>query len=172
MLFPLQSGIESIKYPIKDVPNFPAVYYFDMIADRIADNVLSNRRTLIYCHYGRSRSITFVLAYLIKYHRLPLSIAYTIIQEQRKLALPNIGFWTQLRLYEIYQQEKNSSKTLINIQNSLEKFFDGFKQIFIEDPMINTLTIHKNQVNRMMYPRPSIRNSYPYQRKQKPFFHR
>jgi protein-tyrosine phosphatase len=78
-----------------------------MIADRIADNVASNRRTLIYCHYGRSRSITFILSYLIKYHRLSLSTAYKFVQEQRQLALPNIGFWTQLRLYELYQYEKN-----------------------------------------------------------------
>jgi len=47
MLFSLQRDIESIKYPIEDFPNFPVVYYFDMIADRIADNVASNRRTLI-----------------------------------------------------------------------------------------------------------------------------
>jgi protein-tyrosine phosphatase len=128
MVFPAECGIESIKYPIEDVPNFPAVCYFDAIADRIADNVASNRRTLVYCHHGRSRSITFILAYLIKYHRLPLSVAFKLVQGQRQFALPNVGFWTQLKYYDLYQQEKNSK--------ILQKIFDGIKRIFRPNPII------------------------------------
>lgn len=136
ILFPAQCHIESIKYPIEDVPNYPAVCYFDIIADRIADNVALNRRTLVYCHYGRSRSITFILAYLIKYHRLPLTIAYKIVQDQRKSALPNIGFWTQLKLYELYYQEKKP----------LQKLTVKLKDTFIKNPVIRT-----NEKNRKQY---------------------
>jgi hypothetical protein len=132
VLFPPSCGIESIKYSIEDLPDFPIICYFNTIADRIADNVALNRRTLVYCRHGRSRSIAFILAYLIKYHHLPLSTAFTLVQEQRPLASPNIGFWTQLKLYELYLKEKNSqsSKTLNYIQNSLQNIFDGIKQFF------------------------------------------
>lgn len=105
--FPSHCGIESVKYPIRDQPNFPAHCYFDMIADRIAKNVKSNRRTLIYCQQGRSRSITFVLAYLIKYHRLPLGTAFQLVQHQRQIARPNIGFWQQLKSYDLCRQKRN-----------------------------------------------------------------
>lgn len=75
MVFPPQTGIESLKYPIHDNPTFPASNYFDVVADRIAANVAANRRTLLYCHFGRSRSVTFTLAYLIKHHHLTISYA-------------------------------------------------------------------------------------------------
>jgi hypothetical protein len=39
-----------------------------------------------------------------------------------------------------------------------KKIFDGIKQMFIEDPIINTLTIRKNQINGTIYQR----SSYPY----------
>lgn len=101
--FPAQTHVDSVKYPIFDLPSFPALIYFDHVADRIAANVAANRRTLLYCHQGRSRSITFLLAYLIKHHRLPLSTAFLLVQQKRHLALPNIGFWNQLKLFESYQ---------------------------------------------------------------------
>jgi atypical dual specificity phosphatase len=110
LVYPTHCGIQSFKYPIEDIPNFPAICYFDIIADRIAENIALNRRTLIYCRYGRSRSITFILAYLIKYHRLSLPAAFKLVQDQRQFALPNIGFWRQLQFYDLYHQEMNSSK--------------------------------------------------------------
>lgn len=111
MLFPPETGIESIKYPIYDIPTFPIYQYFDSVADRIATNVASNRRTLLYCNHGRSRSITMILAYLIKHHRLPLPTAYALVRDKRQIALPNAGFWAQLMAYELYQQQQQYNNT-------------------------------------------------------------
>jgi protein-tyrosine phosphatase len=119
LTYPRHCRIQSYKYPIVDHPKFPAICYFDAIADCIARNVAENRRTLIYCRHGRSRSITFILAYLIKYHRLPLLAAFQLVQSQRQYALPNIGFWTQLKLYDLHYQEKNSS--MKRISNRLKR---------------------------------------------------
>ena len=161
MVFPPQSGIESLKYPILDIPTFPAAHYFDTVADRIAANVASNRRTLLYCHHGRSRSITFILAYLIKHHRLPLSTAYAIVKEKRQIALPNVGFWSQLMSYESYQRQRQQQPQqqrpsqqqlqlmtplpiIQNVQDSLAygqqvltKISTGFEQIIAQDPFVN-----------------------------------
>jgi len=110
IVFPPQSGIESLKYPILDIPTFPASNYFDIVADRIAANTAANRRTLIYCHHGRSRSITFILAYLIKHHRLPLPTAYALVKGIRQIALPNAGFWSQLITYEFHQRNQQHNQ--------------------------------------------------------------
>jgi hypothetical protein len=151
IIFPPQTGIESLKYPIEDSPTFPASHYFDVVADRIAANVASNRRTLLYCHHGRSRSITFILAYLIKHHHLPLPTAFTIVKEKRQLALPNVGFWSQLKSYELYQQQQqqqnNVSPALKNLQNTvlyghqiIHKISDGVERVLAQVPIINTIT--------------------------------
>lgn len=108
--FPAPCRIQSWKYPIRDALNFPANCYFDTVADRIAQNVRANRRTVIYCRQGRSRSITFILAYLIKYHRLPLATAYRLVQYQRQDARPNLGFWQQLKRYDLLQRYERKRK--------------------------------------------------------------
>ena len=119
MIFPPYSGIESLKYPIRDNPAFPVSSYFDLVADRIAANVAANRRTLLYCHYGRSRSVTFTLAYLIKHHHLPLQTAFDLVKQRRQLAAPNVGFWSQLRSYESHQQQILMTAMFRNFQDSL-----------------------------------------------------
>jgi len=175
IVFPPQSGIESLKYPIEDNPIFPAAHYFDTIADRIAANVASNRRTLLYCHHGRSRSITFVLAYLIKHHHLPLPTAYALVKEKRQLALPNTGFWSQLSSYELYQQQRkqNASATLKDPRNPfiygqqvINKISDGFARALANVPIINTLTIRMDPI----YPKPNLHPYHRYIRRRPPIY--
>ncbi|CAF1096621.1 unnamed protein product [Rotaria magnacalcarata] len=146
IMFPPQTGIESFKYPIIDTPAFPALHYFDVVADRIAVNTASNRRTLLYCRQGRSRSITFILAYLIKHHHLPLQTAYSLVKSRRQIAQPNVGFWSQLRSYEVTQQKMTAS---INgyPQNPItyggqvfNKLSNGLDSIIAQVPMVNTFT--------------------------------
>ncbi|CAF1439061.1 unnamed protein product [Adineta ricciae] len=143
IIFPPQSGIESLKFPILDLPTFPANQYFDVVADRIAANTAANRRTLLYCHHGRSRSITFILAYLIKHYRLSLSDAYTLVKQRRQIALPNVGFWSQLRNYELYQQQqrmtplpvmRSAVEPMTYGQHMLIKLSDGVQRVLGQDP--------------------------------------
>jgi hypothetical protein len=158
IVFPPQSGIESLKYPIQDNPTFPVLSYFDIVADRIAANVATNRRTLLYCHHGRSRSVTFILAYLIKHHRLPLSTAFALVREKRQMALPNVGFWSQLRSYELQQQQRyapvvhgNHQDSILYGQQMMYRISDGFQQMLAQAPLVNTLT----NPMQWMYQRPS-----------------
>jgi protein-tyrosine phosphatase len=50
---------------------------------------------------GKSRSPSFILAYLIKYQKMNLDDALVMIQEVYPKAQPNEGFYRQLRDYEI-----------------------------------------------------------------------
>jgi hypothetical protein len=152
MFFPPQSGIESLKYPVLDLPTFPASNYFDIVADRIAANTAANRRTLVYCHHGRSRSITFILAYLIKHHRLPLPTAYALVKGKRHIALPNAGFWSQLITYEFQQRNQQYNQQqrnpLYNQQQQRNQYYNQRQQ---PQQLLNPSPILKNVQDSLTY---------------------
>ena len=159
MIFPPQTGIESLKYPIRDNPTFPASNYFDVVADRIAANVAANRRTLLYCHYGRSRSVTFTLAYLIKHHQLPLQTAFALVKQRRQIASPNVGFWSQLRSYELRQQQSLVPAVARNFQSSLDygqqiasQLTNGFGRAISQIPFVNTWINTMQSINHKPNP--------------------
>lgn len=159
MFFPPQTGIQSLKYPIQDNPTFPASNFFDVVADRIAANVAANRRTLLYCHYGRSRSVTFTLAYLIKHHKLPLQTAFALVKQRRQIAAPNVGFWSQLRSYELRQQQSLVPAVVRNFQSSLDygqrianQLTNGFGRAISQIPFVNTWINPMQSINSKRNP--------------------
>jgi protein-tyrosine phosphatase len=54
----------------------------------------------VHCKAGRSRSVTAVLAYLIKSRQWTLRQAYDYVMERRSGICPNIGFVTELMRVE------------------------------------------------------------------------
>lgn len=54
---------------------------------------------LVHCFVGRSRSVTIVIAYLMKKHGMSLSEALNLVKSKRSVAAPNSGFMSQLRNY-------------------------------------------------------------------------
>ena len=59
----------------------------------------SGGRTLVHCVAGVSRSVTVVLAYLLRYY-CPLSAAWTHVTTVRPWSNPNMAFRSQLRRWE------------------------------------------------------------------------
>jgi len=55
---------------------------------------------LVHCQQGVSRSVSMVVAYLIKYYRFSFDEAKALCQKSRKQANPNEGFEKQLRELE------------------------------------------------------------------------
>nr|UBK24583.1 MKP2 [Chrysanthemum x morifolium] len=55
---------------------------------------------LVHCFVGRSRSVTVILAYLMKKHHMSLSEALDLVKSKRSVASPNSGFMLQLQNYE------------------------------------------------------------------------
>lgn len=62
----------------------------------------ANKKVLIHCAAGISRSVTFVIAYLICMHKFSLVEAIKYLKSKRSIILPNDGFLVQLILYEIH----------------------------------------------------------------------
>lgn len=55
---------------------------------------------LVHCFAGRSRSVTVIVAYLMRTHHMSLSEALELVRSKRPQAAPNKGFLLQLQNYE------------------------------------------------------------------------
>ncbi|XP_071717002.1 dual specificity protein phosphatase 1-like [Rutidosis leptorrhynchoides] len=74
------------------------------------------RRTggvLVHCFLGKSRSVTIVVAYLMKKHGLSLSETLKFVKSKRDVAAPNSGFMLQLQNYEKSLQVGLQCRSLI-----------------------------------------------------------
>lgn len=78
----------------------------------------SNQKVLVHCQAGKSRSVTIVLAYLMKTFHWTLKEAYDYLQRKNPNISPNLGFMGQLLHYESQLRGECSSST-----DSLQEFF-------------------------------------------------
>ena len=75
---------------------------------------------LVHCHFGKSRSSSFVIAYLMYKKKWRYKKAYDYVKKRRNFIEPNIGFKKQLQLLEIF---------FIDQQFNLEKLKGKTKEI-------------------------------------------
>ena len=57
-------------------------------------------RVLVHCHAGMSRSVTVIIAYLMKYHDHTLESAFDFVKQRKRNISPNFSFMGQLIEYE------------------------------------------------------------------------
>ncbi|WCJ23678.1 dual specificity protein phosphatase 1 [Euphorbia peplus] len=74
--------------------------YFDECFKFIDDAKRQGGGVLVHCFIGKSRSVTIVVAYLMKYHGMRLSQALEHVKSRRSKAGPNPGFIAQLEDFE------------------------------------------------------------------------
>ncbi|XP_064833773.1 dual specificity protein phosphatase 4-like [Oncorhynchus masou masou] len=70
-----------------------AIEFIDSVKD-------SNRRVLVHCQAGISRSATICLAYLMKKKRVRLDEAFEFVKQRRSIISPNFSFMGQLLQFE------------------------------------------------------------------------
>lgn len=66
----------------------------------IDEAIESNKRILVHCRGGISRSVSMIIYYLMKKYRINFSEAHKIVNNIRKLANPNNSFQKQLIMYQ------------------------------------------------------------------------
>lgn len=54
---------------------------------------------MVHCQAGVSRSVSLVMAYLIRKYRIGYEEAFTMVKKRRPVANPNKGFTKQLRRF-------------------------------------------------------------------------
>lgn len=70
--------------PGEDHERFDLTKYFDKSIDFI-DNSLKQTNILVHCMAGISRSVTLVLAYLMKHHKMTYDQAFQVVRRKRKI---------------------------------------------------------------------------------------
>ena len=60
----------------------------------------NNSNLFVHCQMGKSRSVSFIIAYLMKFMKMKFDDAYLYVKRIRKMAFPNIGFMRELKEFE------------------------------------------------------------------------
>jgi len=76
-------------------------------------------RVLVHCQKGISRSTAFVFIYLMRREKLTFEEAFTLVENKRKQAFPNIGFQAQLARNCEISAEEVSFDVLAKVQDRL-----------------------------------------------------
>mmetsp|Transcript_16736 Transcript_16736/g.41213 ORF Transcript_16736/g.41213 Transcript_16736/m.41213 type:complete len:159 (+) Transcript_16736:443-919(+) len=96
--------------PADDIGSFNMLQYFDCATKYIHSlHKTGAERILIHCSVGRSRSVAIVLAYLIRYHGHTLNSAFLHVWSRRQVADPNVGFLSQLEIWEMTFRGRKST---------------------------------------------------------------
>ncbi|XWS09026.1 hypothetical protein CRYUN_Cryun40dG0050600 [Craigia yunnanensis] len=86
--------------PVLDKEDTNISQYFDECFDFIDEAKRQGGGVLVHCFVGKSRSVTIVVAYLMKKLGMGLSQALEHVKSKRPLAAPNSGFIGQLKELE------------------------------------------------------------------------
>lgn len=92
--------VKCLNIYIYDSPNENIAKYFIKTNEFIEESIRNNKKIIIHCRAGISRSTTIVIAYLMFKYKLPLNDLINYVRLKRPIINPNIGFIKQLKLYE------------------------------------------------------------------------
>jgi len=81
------------RYSIQDLPSSDIISVLQNVLARLQDG----DKILVHCHAGVSRSVSVVIGILIHRTNMSYDEAYQLVQSNRSVAKPNVGFEAQLR---------------------------------------------------------------------------
>ena len=102
----LPEDINELHLNIRDDKDFYLFPFFEEANIFINKARFSGKIILIHCKFGISRSVSFIIAYLIKYYGFNVKNALNYIKRRRYQINPNKGFLDQLIDYEKYIKER------------------------------------------------------------------
>ena len=86
--------------PCNDSSQENILQYFPNALESIQMSLSLKQNVLVHCQAGVSRSPSFVIGYLMKYHSKTFDQAYSLVREKRRIINPNFNFLAQLTRYE------------------------------------------------------------------------
>ena len=102
----MPKDIKELHLNIHDYEGFELFDFFEKANDFMNECRLEKGVVLVHCQYGISRSVAFVIAYLIKYMKYTMENALKFLMEKRSKIRPNEGFMEQLNNYQKYYSGK------------------------------------------------------------------
>lgn len=106
-----------LKIDISDAPYVNIGDYFEETYEFI-ENGLKNGKVLVHCFAGMSRSVSIVIAYLMRKYNQSFEKTLALVKSRRPIANPNSGFKQQLKSYEQTLVSRSSSRSVETSLNS------------------------------------------------------
>ncbi len=94
-----KQGFSLFHIPVDDSPEVNIDRWFDDVSDFIMANRLMNRKVLVHCHAGMSRSVALTCAFLMNFFCCDDIHALYWIKAKRSCINVNPGFLRQLSMY-------------------------------------------------------------------------
>ena len=88
-----------------------------------------NKKVLVHCEVGVSRSASCIIAYLMKSKQMNFKDAYSFCKEKRTIISPNPGFTMQLYEYQMKLGIKDSKQNRLFVRDLLENTNQLYKEI-------------------------------------------
>ncbi len=90
---------------VSDYPETDISQYFTQTSRFITNSLIYQKKVLVYCFWGMSRSVSIVVAFLIKKRHMSFQDAMELVKEKRPCAEPNSGFIEQLQAIDVVIKE-------------------------------------------------------------------
>ena len=110
---------------ILDEPDQDISQYFDLTYQIISKNLQENKKVLVYCQMGKSRSVTIILNYLMTQENISYEMAFVKLLYVKSEIGPNKGFVKQLKDHRQKKIGNNySSQLFLDYQDLHELKFN------------------------------------------------
>ena len=84
-------------YPIRDGFDATITEYLDPVTDKIKYYLDQNKKVYVHCVFGKSRSPSIIIYYLMKYQHKTFDEAYKYVMSKRPIISINMNFLKELR---------------------------------------------------------------------------
>ncbi len=98
--FENEKYFEYLRLPCHDSPNQNILQYFETTFEYIHQKLSTKQNILVHCQGGVSRSPSFIIGYLMKFHSKSFDEAYNLVRDRRSIVNPNLNFLGQLTQYQ------------------------------------------------------------------------
>ena len=113
--------IEHKLIKIDDLPRENIIKYFGECLLFIE----GDKKVLVHCIAGASRSATIIIAYLMWKKQLNYIESYNILEKIRPIVYPNYGFVRQLKMFDKLLKKNKYNISMINFQSiKYPRFFE------------------------------------------------
>lgn len=89
-----------LKIPVLDTETESLIDFFDTCFSFIDKARVENRRVIVHCQAGKSRSATIAIAYIMRHKKQSMDEAHFFVRSKRHQIDPNFAFLGQLLDYE------------------------------------------------------------------------
>ena len=90
--FETESGVHYLRVPIDDLPSQDITPFFESTFAFLDEHLSKGEAVLVHCMAGISRSVTIVIAYLMRKKGLKFQEAFALVRSRRHRADPSLRF--------------------------------------------------------------------------------